>query len=93
MLPAGPSKPPPTGSTNVVFSHNLHWGGNVAPTLGEGDRIADPAFVNPSRDPKAANFRLKPGSPALGAGISLPFSPFLNLDGKSRGDKPDRGAY
>ncbi|MDQ3814959.1 MAG: right-handed parallel beta-helix repeat-containing protein [Armatimonadota bacterium] len=77
----------------VVFAHNLYFGGNIAPTLGDGDRIADPQFVNPSRDPKVADFHLKAGSPAIGAGRVQAFSPFLDLDGKPRRAAPTIGAY
>jgi Right handed beta helix region len=52
----------------VTFTDNLYFGGNLPPFLGEGDRIADPLFVNPSRDPAVADFRLRPGSPASNHG-------------------------
>lgn len=95
---AGGEKPEPVNklsgkNTNVVFSHNLYWGGNIAPTLGDGDRIGDPQFVRPTRDGKTADFQLKPGSPALGKGVIPPFAPFVNRDGRPRGDKPNLGAY
>jgi len=80
-------------NTGVVFSHNLYFGGNIAPTLGEGDVIGDPRFVNPSRDHKAADFRLRLDSPAIGKGMTMPFSPFLDLDGKPRKVAPTEGAY
>ena len=80
-------------NTNVVFMHNLYFGGNIAPVLGAGDKVGDPLFVNPSRDPKVADFHLKPGSPALRRGRLEAFSPFLDLDGKPRGAQPNLGAY
>ena len=80
-------------NTNVVFAHNLYWGGNIPPTLGEGDVIADPRFVRPSRDGKIADFRLRPDSPAIGKGISLLFGPFLDLAGKPRKNPPTEGVY
>ncbi|BCM88945.1 hypothetical protein IAD21_00787 [Abditibacteriota bacterium] len=80
-------------NSNVIFSHNLYFGGNIAPTLGEGDRIGDPQFVLASRDPKLANFHLKSRSPAIGMGISQPFGPFLDLNGNPRGATLDLGAY
>jgi hypothetical protein len=80
-------------NTNVTFSHNVYFGGNIAPTLGDGDVIADPQFVQPSIDDKTANFHLKPGSPALGKGIIMPFSPLLDLDGKTRANPPSEGGY
>jgi hypothetical protein len=81
-------------NTDVVFSHNLYFGGNIAPTLGEGEVVGDPLFVHPSRDDKVADFHLKAGSPAIGRGITMPFSPFLDLDGKPRRTAaPAEGAY
>ena len=80
-------------NTDVVFSHNLYFGGNIAPTLGAGDVVGDPRFVNPSRDDKAADFRLRPDSPAIGKGVTMPFSPFLDLAGKPRKAAPTEGAY
>ena len=80
-------------STNIVFAHNLYFGGNIAPTLGDGDAIGDPQFLNPARDPKVADFHLKAGSPAIGKGYIEPFSPILDLDGKPRSLAPAIGAY
>ncbi|MBC8041362.1 MAG: hypothetical protein H7Y06_12525, partial [Opitutaceae bacterium] len=62
-------------------------------TLGEGDRIGDPQFINPSIDSSVANFRLRPGSPALGAGVIEPIVPYLDLDGRARATPPTLGAY
>ena len=94
---AGGAKPYPLNasrfSPNVVFSHNLYFGGNIPPTMGEGDFVADPQFVRPSRDSKIADFHLRPGSPALGKGVVLPVSPFLDLSGKPRKPAPALGAY
>jgi hypothetical protein len=80
-------------NVNVVFSHNLYFGGNIAPTLGDGDVIANPRFVRPSRDGKVADFHLREDSPAVGKGISLPFAPFLDRAGKPRKNPPTEGAY
>jgi hypothetical protein len=83
-------------NTNVVFLHNLYFGGNIPPTLGEGDQIGDPKFVNPSRDESVADFRLKLGSPAIDAGTTdAPALPLLDLDGRFRpqGETYDLGAY
>ena len=80
-------------NTDVVFSHNIYFGGNIAPTLGEGDVIADPGFVLPSRDSAVANFRLRADSPAVGKGLLYAFGPFLDLDGKPRKPAPAIGAY
>lgn len=78
---------------NVVFSHNIYFGGNIPPALGEGDVVTDPKFVKPTRDGKVADFHLRADSPAIGKGITLPFSPFLDLDGKPRDNPPARGVY
>ena len=78
---------------DVVFSNNLYYGGNIAPSLGKGDKIGDPQFVNASRDAKVANFHLRPTSPAIGKGTRMPFSPFLDLGGKPRRTIPSEGAY
>lgn len=80
-------------NTDVVFSHNLYYGGNIAPTIGIGDIIGNPHFVNPSRDDKAADFHLRPDSPAVGKGMKTSFSPSLDLDGKPRKAAPAKGAY
>jgi hypothetical protein len=78
----------------VVFSHNLYFGGNIAPTMGDGNKIADPQFISASIDDKVNDFHLKPGSPAVNAGAVFPFSPLLDLDGKRRlTTTPSEGAY
>ena len=82
-----------TTSTNVVFAHNLYFGGNVAPTMGAGDVIGDPLFVDPSIDPTVADFHVKSASPAIQTGIAEAFAPYLDLDGKPRGITPDKGVY
>ncbi|MBC8101711.1 MAG: hypothetical protein H7Z41_03890, partial [Cytophagales bacterium] len=80
-------------STKVVRAHNLYFGGLAPKLTGEGDRIADPLFVNASTDPEAADFRLRPGSPALKSGVRQAFLPLMDLDGKLRGAAPSRGAF
>jgi len=78
---------------NVVFSHNIYYGGNIAPTMGAGDRIADPRFLKATRDVKLADFHLRTDSPAIGTGMRTPFTPFLDLDGKARRKVPTIGVY
>ncbi len=94
---AAGAKPEPVNaskrSPTVLYSHNLYFGGNIAPTMGEGDVIGDPMFVNPSRDANSADFHLKPGSPAIGMGATFPFMPFLDLDGRPRKAAPSKGVY
>ena len=81
-LAAG-EKPEPVNSpggknSDVIMAHNIYFGGNIPPVMGEGDMIADPRFVNPSLDDKVADFHLRPDSPALKKGIcAFPFFPFL----------------
>jgi parallel beta-helix repeat protein len=83
------------GNARVVRANNLYFGGGHPPIMGDRDRVADPLFVNPSTDPAVADFRLKPGSPALAAGRWDPFTPAADLDGtiRPRTGPPDLGAY
>jgi len=83
----------PAGSSSSTFANNIYFGGNTPPTLGQGDKIGDPHFLHASTDPTVADFHFQPGSPALGAGRLEPFGPFLDLNGKPRGNEPDAGAY
>jgi len=97
-LGAGEKPEPMNGaghSSHVVYAHNLYFGGNLPPVLGEGDRIADPRFVHAVADPAAADFHLMEESPARRAGLREPFSPLLDLDGRPmRSDgPPDLGAF
>ncbi len=47
----------------------------------------DPGFVRPTTDPRTADFRLRPDSPARGAGIAVRFgrAPLVTLDPATRG--------
>jgi hypothetical protein len=87
------ASPNDQNSKNIVRASNLYFGGAYAPLMGEGDVIADPQFVNASIDEKVADFRLRPGSPAIGRGRSEAFTPLRDLDGKPRGATPTVGAY
>jgi hypothetical protein len=83
-------------NTNVTFDHNLYFGGNIAPEMGEGDRIGDPLFISGSRNPDLANFRLQLGSPARGAGVPSALTvPLSNHAGEPRTQSPtpSLGAY
>ncbi len=77
-------------SKEIVISHNLFWGGNVPPVSGKNPVTADPQFVNAA----AGDFRLKPGSPALGAGGLWENLPATYQGGSSRdlARPPDLGA-
>lgn len=72
-------------TSNIVRINNLYFGGAEPNVKGNGDIVADPLFVNPSLDPSVADFRLKPGSPALGAGyLQQNDVPCYDLGGKLR---------
>ena len=77
---------------HVRGDHNLYW--NAEPAYlhdmegGHHDRYADPRFV----DAAAGNYRLKPDSPARGAGRSVGVG--QDFDDRSRPlDLPDCGAF
>jgi hypothetical protein len=96
-LAAGEKPEPVNGADRcirVVYAHNLYFGGNEPPLMGEGDRIGDPCFAHASADPATADFHLEEGSPALRAGWREPFGPILDLEGRPyRSDSlPDLGA-
>jgi hypothetical protein len=60
----------------------------ISPT--EGNLLGiDPFFV----DPKAADFRLLPGSPAIGKGRTSDGMSTVDLAGAARGSVADIGAY
>lgn len=68
---------------NVTRINNLYFGGAKPNIAGYGDIVADPQFVNASIDPAVADFRLKPGSPALNSGYSKSeYIPSVDLEGK-----------
>lgn len=87
------------GNTNVVRMNNVYFGGGSPPIMGTDDVVADPQFVDPSlttwQEPTLANFRLSPGSPALGKGRWESITPLTDIDGKPRplDRAPDAGAF
>ncbi len=80
--------------SNVVFANNLYFGSNKLPQRGASDLVADPKFVSPSLEISTANFRLRPGSPAIDRAL-VPDSPAFDVGGLPRpvGAGPDIGAW
>ena len=81
------------GSTRVIWSHNLFF--NTADVLlHEGLVEADPRFVAPGLQAPPEGFRLQPGSPALGRGLTgaAPPGDIVNTPRPPNGP-PDLGAY
>ncbi|MFE3113844.1 choice-of-anchor Q domain-containing protein [Kitasatospora indigofera] len=80
---ARPGLPVNSNSQNqdVTYDYNLYL-------------VADPKFLNPTTDPSAADFRLRPGSPALATGTPFAAVP-RDVTGAARtpGQAYDRGAY
>jgi parallel beta-helix repeat protein len=83
---------------NLVFANggygNLHSdttpSGERILSFGAANRVANPLFVNPG----ARNYRLRPGSPALGRSLRL-YTPARDRDGRRRLPRAslDLGAY
>jgi hypothetical protein len=87
---------PSTKTSSITYANNLYFGGNLPPVMGIGDRIGDPKFVNANVDPKKADFRLKPDSPAIAAGTrTISGVPINDINGSARTNvsAPDLGAY
>jgi serralysin len=85
------------GAQRVVWLNNLTFNGmpgkaavNFNGVKGPAGNLLgrDPLLVNPS-----ANFRLRPGSPAIGAGTKQYGVSEVDLDGKPRRGPVDIGAY
>lgn len=85
---------PDKGTHSIVRTNNLFYGGLRPPLQGVNNITANPQFVNPTSDPKTADFRLKPTSPARKAGRWETFTPATDLTGKPRPAfaAPDLGA-
>ncbi|MBV9386133.1 MAG: hypothetical protein JOZ78_06870 [Chroococcidiopsidaceae cyanobacterium CP_BM_ER_R8_30] len=79
---------------NLVWSHNIYFGGTNAAVMGPGDQVTDPYLVNPSLDPRSANFHLQFGSQAIGNG-EADIAPQTDIDGNPRPGPygVDIGAY
>ena len=80
-------------SVDVIRASNIYFGGLPPKLMCEGDVLADPLFARASTDFNVADFHVRSGSPAIGAGAQLSAVPLLDLDGKPRATVPDRGAY
>jgi hypothetical protein len=80
---------------NVVYDHNLMFGGLPPVVAGEHTIRADPLFVNPTDDPTQGDFHLQPDSPAHRAITVDPSTPPLELLGAPRNfsDTIDLGMY
>lgn len=81
-----------TGNSTEVYENNLYFNGAVR-TVGINGKTADPLFVNPSLDPKTADFHIRSGSPAIGAGARKDYAPSVDIEGNSRSERLDLGAY
>jgi hypothetical protein len=79
----------------VKHDHNLYFctdGSTEDPcgkTLGIGELIADPKFVDPSN----ADYHLSPESPAIAGGVSLGYSSDIDNNLVPFNNQPDMGAY
>lgn len=88
---------PNTNAASFTFAHNLwlheqnpNWPGPSLPV----PQTAGLIQVNPQfTDPGAGDFRLLPGSPAIGYGRVLAESDWKDADGKAFLDPPSLGAY
>jgi regulation of enolase protein 1 (concanavalin A-like superfamily) len=82
---------------NVSYDHNIYFNGTIAAgTQGPNDVVADPQFVNPGLDPRTADFRLKPGSPAIDSGTviaGVTSTADIDKTPRPQGAGLDRGAY
>ncbi len=80
-------------SSNIELDYNLIFGGTLnylrrsSVSWGLHNVMAYPEFVSPMID-----FRLKPGSPAIGAGFK-PMAPSINYDGVLTPAFPNIGAF
>jgi len=85
---------PDRHNQDVVYDHNLMFGGKPPIVAGAHTIIADPLFVNPNAAPARADFQLKPGSPAHGAAGTPAFAASISLKDASRTwSNSDLGAF
>jgi hypothetical protein len=75
--------------TDFIHTHNLYEGLEFVHSLGAGEMLDDPRFVDgPARD-----FRLLPGSPAIDAGLDLQYDRDYDSRRVPIGAAPDLGAF
>ncbi|MES2462383.1 MAG: choice-of-anchor Q domain-containing protein, partial [Armatimonadota bacterium] len=81
------------GSARVIWADNLFFNADDI-LIHDGLVQSDPLFVAAALNAKPKGFRLRPGSPALGKGMTL-ITPANDLDGKPRPKTGpvDLGAY
>ncbi len=78
-----------THTNNVYYMVNMVNGSGVGYSLGSGEKIGNPLFVNIG----ARDFTLLPSSPAIDAGINLGYSADFGGNAVPAGSAPDAGAY
>ncbi len=80
--------------SNIVFERNLYFNTTNIPNKTASDLVGDPLFESASTDLNTANFRLRPGSPAIDAALAGN-SPLTDVGGLSRpvGAASDIGAW
>ena len=85
-------------STNVVFSNNVYYGNHANMPKDPQTITSDPMLVKPGSGGDGLNsldgYKLKAGSPCIGAGKSIAESGVLDFWGnKLKGGKPSIGAH
>jgi hypothetical protein len=85
-------------STNIVFSNNVYYGSHIKPPKDTKAITADPMLVKPGSGSDGLNsldgYKLKAGSPCIGAGKSIAESGVLDFWGnKINAGKPSIGSH
>ncbi len=86
-------------STNNVFINNVFYGNHINPPKDPNAITADPMLVKPGRGKNGfdslGGYKLKDGSPCIGAGISIEDNGGRDFWGNKlpKGKKPDIGAH